>query len=314
MKKMINQVHGEGYLYEHNLEKKTSKKGVDYIGGTISLATDENCTNIVKFEMVYVVPTYAKSGKPNPTYKVLENIINSKDNTIMSGNKDNALKLRIDSSIELNEWYDKNTGELISNMRNSGGFVNTAPSLNTDETKRNTFKTDILITGIFRKEANEETGEPEKATVKGAIFNFTNALLPISFTVYNPNAIDYFEKLEPSASKPIPTTVWGNIVSQEIVKTFETESAFGETLIEERTSSKREYVINGAKSEIFEWDSEDFITATELKECMSAREIHLAEIKKNAEEYAKQQSNPATPSNNNVVSAAKASTNSEFVF
>lgn len=312
-KKMFNEVHGEGYLYEHSLERKKSKKGVDYIGGTVSIATDEECTNIIKFEFPYVVPVYAKSGKPNATHKLFENILNTPSCSVMSGGKEKAIKLRIDSAIDLNEWYDNNEGKLISNMRNSGGFVNNTQKLNDKEDKRNTFKVDILISGLFRKEANEETNEPEKATVKGAIFDFANNLLPISLTVYNPNAISYFESLEPSSSKPVFTTVWGNIVSQEIVRKVETENAFGDTLVEERTSSKREYVITGASSVPYEWDSEDTITANELKEAMSNREIHLAEVKKNAEEYAKQKAN-ATPSVLETAAAPVANNNSEFVF
>ena len=44
MKKMINNVHLEGWLYEHNLELKTSganskNPGTEYITGTVSIAT-----------------------------------------------------------------------------------------------------------------------------------------------------------------------------------------------------------------------------------------------------------------------------------
>lgn len=285
MKKIVNEIHGEGYLYEHTLSKKTSKKGVDYIGGSLSIATDEECTNIIKFEFPYVVPVYAKSGKPNATYKLFENIINNANCSVMAGGKEKAVKLRVDSSVALNEWYD-NEGNLVSNMRNEGGFVNNAQKLNDDVNKRNTFKTDLLITGVFRKDADEENGVPEKAIIKGATFNFAGALLPISYTVYNPSAISYFENLDPSTSKPVFTKVWGNIVSQEIIKKIETENAFGDTLIEDRTSTRREYVITGASSVPYEWDSEDTITANELKEAMSAREIHLAEVKKGQEERA----------------------------
>ena len=303
MKKIVNEIHGEGYLYEHTLSKKTSKKGVDYIGGSLSIATDEECTNIIKFEFPYVVPVYAKSGKPNATYKLFENIINNANCTVMSGGKDSAIKLRVDSSIALNEWYD-NEDKLVSNMRNEGGFVNNAQKLNDDINKRNTFKTDILISGVFRKEADEENGVPEKAVIKGATFNFTGALLPISFTVYNPSAIDYFENLEPSTSKPVFTKVWGNIVSQEIIKKIETENAFGDTLVEDRTSTRREYVITGASSVPYEWDSEDTITASELKEAMAAREVHLAEIKKGQEERAAAKAGDVAPAVNVSASAS----------
>ena len=43
--KMINKIHIEGYLYQHKLEKKVSgpksrNPGVEFITGTIEIATD----------------------------------------------------------------------------------------------------------------------------------------------------------------------------------------------------------------------------------------------------------------------------------
>lgn len=300
----INEVRAEGYLYEHKLEKKVSKANVEYIGGTISLATDEECTNIVMFHFVYVTPTYSKSGATNPNYKILENIIASgTTQTVMGAGKEKALKIRLNSTIGLNEFYDRND-ELVSQMRNDGGFINVISSLNEKEDKRNLFKTDILITNIFRKEANEEKNIEEHAVVKGAIFNsFTKALLPVSFVVYNPEAITYFENLEPSTSKPVFTKVWGNIVSREIISIKETESAFGGKLVEESKSTKKEYMITGAQGDIYDWDSEETLLASELKEFMSARELHLAEIKKKAEEYKNSNNATVAPAAQNTVSS-----------
>ena len=283
-KNLINEIRAEGYLYEHKLEKKVSKAGVGYIGGTISLATDEDCSNIIVFHFTYVTPTYSKSGSANPNYRVLENIINSGDTqTVMGAGKDKALKIRMNSTIGLNEFYDKDDN-LVSQVRNDGGFINTISEFN--ESTKNIFKTDMLITNIFNKEADEEKNIEEHAVVKGAIFNnFTKALLPISFSLYNPNAIQYFTNLEPSSAKPVFTKVWGKIVSKEIVNIQETESAFGEKLVEERRSTRKEYVITGAQGDPYEWDTEETILASELKEAMSQRELHLAETKKRQEEY-----------------------------
>ena len=285
-KNLINEIRAEGYLYEHKLEKKTSKAGVGYIGGTISLATDEDCSNIVVFHFTYVTPTYSKSGSANPNYRILENIINSGNTqTVMGAGKENALKIRMNSTIGLNEYYDKDDN-LVSLVRNDGGFISTITALNEKEDNRNIFKTDMLITSIFDKEADEEKNIEEHAIIKGAIFNnFTKALLPISFSLYNPGAIQYFKNLEPSSAKPVFTKVWGKIVSKEIVSVQETESAFGEKLVEERRSTRKEYMITGAQGEVYEWDSEETILASELKEAMSNRELHLAEIKKRQEEY-----------------------------
>lgn len=302
MKKgLINQVHVEGYLYEHKLERKTSKKtNQSYISGTISVATDEACSNIVEMFFMYVTPVYSKSQKDNPNYKVLDNIINSgTTKTIMGAGKENALKVRVDGSIGLNEFYNKDD-ELVSIVRNEVSFINTTTSLNEDESKRNTFKNDMLITSVIRKEANDERNIPEHVVLKGATINdYNKALLPISFIVYHPGAMDYFEGLEPSTSKPIFTKVAGNIVAQEFVSRVELEGAFGQTLVEEKRSTKKEYVVNWAQNETYEWDSEDGILASELKDMMSQRELHLAEIKKNKEEYQK-----SKESNSNTAPAA----------
>lgn len=297
-KNLINEIYAEGYLYEHKLEKKVSKAGVGYIGGTLSLATDEDCSNIVVFHFTYVTPTYSKSGSSNPNYKILENIINSGDTqTVMGAGKEKALKIRMNSTIGLNEFYDKDDN-LVSQIRNDGGFINTISEFSNN---KNIFKTDILITNVFDKEADEEKNIEEHAVIKGAIFNnYTKALLPISFAVYNPGAINYFKNLEPSSAKPVFTKVWGQIVSKEFVKVQETESAFGEKLVEERRSTRKEYVITGAQGDPYEWDTEETILASELKEAMSQRELHLAETKKRQEEYKNNTANAAAAPAANV--------------
>lgn len=309
MKKIVNEMHGEGYLYEHKLEMKHSEKNnTDFISGKVSLATNEDCTNIVDFHFIYVTPVYSKSGKPNPNYKILENIINSDSSkTIMGGSKETALKLRIDGTIGLNDFYSKNEDKVISVVRNEVSFINSTTALNADENKRNTFKTDILITNTFRKEADEERNIAEHLVISGATFNdFSKALLPVSYVVYKPEAINYFESLDINPQSPVFTKVWGQIASQEFVSKFETKSAFGEDLIEERKTTRKEYVITGAQSDCYDWDTEDSILATEVKKAMGDRELHLAEVKKNYEDYQN--------SKNNTQSTAKVAAPGGFAF
>lgn len=316
MKKMGNEVHVEGYLYEQALEKKVSQKGVEYIKGKISIATDEEMTNIVEVNFTYVTAIFAKSQKPNKTYELLDNIFNSgTTKTYMGGGKDNALKLRVDSSLKLNEWFDKNSGDLISQMRIEGGFVHTAATLNPDEKKRNTFKNDMLISAIFPKDADEEKNIPAHAVLKGVIFDdFTQAILPASFTLYNPMAIEYFSKLEPSSSKPVFTKIWGNITSQESKTLVETESAFGEKLIEEKFNTKKEYVITGALSDTYEWDSPDTILASDVLKAQNDREMYLAEMKKSQEEREKAKAAGSTPNMSAATSASTAAAPGAFKF
>lgn len=304
MKKCINATHIEGVLYEHKLELKESgpnskNPGTKFISGTVDIATDDAGINIVPVHFTYVTEKTSK-GSTNATYTTLMNIIDGKYGTVMANGKENAAKLRIDSALGLNEFYSDRNGkeELVSVKRNEGGFVHVADALAEDENTRNTFTCDMLITNVSIKEADEEKNLPEKAIVKGAIFDFRNSLLPVEFSAINPKAIAYFESLEASNTNPTFTKVWGRQVSETITRTITEESAFGEDSVREVKSSRKDFVITGASKEPYEWDSEDTITANELAEAITARETYLATIKQRQDEYkASQGANVAAPSN-----------------
>ena len=290
-KTMINQTHIEGVLYEHNLEAKvsgdTSKNpGTPFIAGTIGIATDDAMTNVVTVHFTYVTEKFG-SGKPNDTYTTLKNIIDGTFGTYMKDGADKAIKLRVDSAIGLNEFYtDKNgTEELVSAKRNEGGFVHKVDVLDADEKVRNTFKADMIINNVNRIEADEEKKIPEKVIVKGAIFNFRKDLLPVEFSATNPNAMDYFEGLGATQAEPVFTCVWGRQVSETVVRTITTESAFGEDEVREIKNTRKDFVITGASKDPYVWDDESSITVAELNEAIQKREVDLAAMKKRSDEY-----------------------------
>ena len=299
-KTFINNTHIEGVLYEHNLEAKvsgdTSKNpGTPFISGSISIATDDAITNIVPVHFTYVTANFG-SGKPNDTYTTLNNIINGTFGTYMKDGADKAVKLRIDSAFDLNEFYsDKNgTEELVSVKRNEGGFIHLTNELNADVNARNTFDCDMIITGVREVEADEEKNIPEKVVVKGAIFDFRKSLLPIEFSATNPNAMNYFEGLGATQKEPVFTCVWGRQVSEVIVRQIRTESAFGEDEVREVKNTRRDFVITGAAKDPYVWDDESSITAAELNEAIQKREVDLAAMKKRQDEY-KASKNRITP-------------------
>ena len=206
----------------------------------------------------------------------------------MNGGKDNAAKIRIDSAIGLNEFYSDRSGkeELVSAKRNEGGFVHlVTDGLADDLRNRNTFKCDMLITNVRHIEADEERSLPEKAIVKGAIFDFRKSLLPVEFTAVNPGAISYFEGLDASNSNPVFTQIWGRQVSETIVRTITEESAFGEAHVREVRTPHKDWVITGARPEPYVWDDESTLTAAEVNEAGKAREIMLATLKQRQDEY-----------------------------
>lgn len=305
MKKMINTTHVEGLLYEHKLELRESgpnskNPGTKFIRGSIDIATDNACTNIVSVYFTYVIATTSK-GATNATFTTLMNIIDGKYGSIMGNGKENAVKLRIDSALALNEFYSDRNGEeeLVSIKRNEGGFVHVTDSLAEDESIRNTFKCDMLITGVKEVEADEERKLPAKAIIRGAIFDFKNALMPVEFSAVNPNAIKYFVGLEASNANPIFTCIWGRQVSETVVREIRTESAFGEDEVREVKNTRKDFVITGASKEPYLWDDMTTLTANEVAEAITNRETYLATIKQRQDEYKVSKSAaqaPAAPS------------------
>jgi hypothetical protein len=284
-KRFVNATHVEGYVYEHKLESKVSGEnsknpGTEFISGTLSVATDDDLLNFT-----YVTEVTAK-GKPNATYGFLKNIIDGKIGSVMANGKENAGKVRIDSAIGLNEFYSDRNGqtELISVKRNEGGFVHQTQELSPDD-QRSTFDVDMLITGVTRLDADEERELPERMTVKGCVFDFRGSLLPVEFTALNPSAMDYFESLEPTQRNPVFTHIKGNQVSKTVIRKITEESAFGEPSVREVRNSQRDFVINWAQSEPYVWDDESTLTAAELTQKISEREIYLADVKRRQDEY-----------------------------
>lgn len=305
MKKMINRVSLQGYLYQHKLALRTSGEtsktpGTQYINGTIDIATDPSLTNIVTVHYTYVVPVFAKSGKTNRTFGILNDIINGKLKTVMGDGVDQAAKLQIDTAFDLNEFYN-DKDELVSAKRNEGGFVTVLSAFSEDPHRINEFEVDIVLNGTRTIEADPERNLDEKLILKGAIFNFAGALLPVEFSVTNPGAIDYFMSLDPSKDNIVFTRLRGKQISETIVSKIEEENAFGGTYVREVPRSRKDCVINWSQKEPYVWDDESTITIAEMQKAMADREIHKAEIKQRNDEYKASQAGntTTTPVSNN---------------
>ena len=307
MKKTINQTHIEGVLYQHSLSlkvtgKKSKNPGTQFINGNIDIATDDNLTNIVTVHFSYTTPTYTKSGRPNATFTALQNIINGVTCNVMEHGIDRAARVRIDSQVGLNEfWSVRNNpeGEVVSQIRNEGGFLHVVQTIAAAEGLRDTFKTDMIVTSVRRIEADAARGREEKAEVKGYIFDFRNALLPVTYYAYG-GGIEHFENLDASVKQPVFICVNGHQVSKTVTTIQQNEnSGWGETFAQEVSSAQREFVVTGALDP-YEWDDESTITAQEYSAALQNREMTIAEIKTRQEEYeASQAQAQAVPFPNN---------------
>ena len=288
MKKIINSERIEGRVYQHNLEMKTVQNkdsanyGKEFISGTLDVATDEKGLNVLSIHFTYVVEM-TNSGKKNVTFGVLKNIIENGKTWIANG-KDEALKVRVSTALALNDFYTPDD-RLVSAKRSEGGFVNVINELGKED-ERNTFDVDMLITSVTRVEANEENNiEEDYLTLRGAIFNFRNAILPVEFTVRDEEGISYFESLDASAQNPIFTEVRGKIISTTVKREIKEESAFGTASVRTVDRTTREWCVDWARPVEYDFGAEDTLTVEEVKKAMEDREVYLANIKKRRDDY-----------------------------
>lgn len=292
MTKLNNKINVEGYLYEHKLEVKTTGEnsknpGTDYITGTISIATDAGCLNIVPIHYTYVVPFFpAKDGKPpkaNRNHAILTKILNKELKTVVEFGVEEAAILHVDSALDTNEWYNAEKDEFITSNRNEGGFITEKTMISDIDIVRNHFETDVVIGNVSHREADEDKKIEECAVIKAYVFNFRGEALPFTFYAYKPGAIAYFEDLGASSNNPVFTKIWGNVENTTTVVQKITESAFGDPEIREYKNSKREYVVTGAAVEPYIWDSEETMLASAFQQKLSDREVKLATLKSEAQ-------------------------------
>lgn len=288
MKKMINTATIEGRVYKHELAIKTVQKqgenfGKQFITGKVSIATDEEGINIVDVFYRYVSPL-TKAKAENNTYKALEKII--KGPVWITDGKDLATKVKLTPSIALNDFYvtEGDTERLVTVKRFEGGFVNIVDKL-ADVTDRNNFWVDMFITATTRVEANEERKTPEYVSVRGAIFNYKNDIMPVDFVVTNPAGMIYFENLDASPAEPVFTKVWGKMISEVRVEEIAEESAFGEPTVRTVERTDKKWALTGTATTPYDFGDEKVLTAADIQKASQDRQTYLAEVKRQNDEY-----------------------------
>lgn len=293
--KLINKAHVEGRVY--STEDLKLKRGTDknkttyeqnYFTGSLDVAIDDACMNVVTIYFS-CVKEFKKDGGPNKTFGALK-AIKEGNKTVLDVGADAAVLVSIDTSIGVNDFYSENQQtkelELVSVMRLEGGFASVVTKLK-PESERNNFEVDVLLNGTKTIEKNEERGiNDDYLMLKGGVFNFRNQLFPVSFAMKKPAGIAYFEKLAPSQSNPVFTKLWGTINHFTTIKTREEETAFGDSVVKEYKNTVREWVIENAAKEPYEFgNAETGITTEDIQKLVADREVYLAEVKKSSEEY-----------------------------
>lgn len=275
-KKFVNNVNVAGYVFSHTLQERVSRKGVPFISGEVRVATDEDAMNVVPVNFRYVAEFWDAAGtKPNQNYSILQNLIANVKTFEEVGSA--ATKIRIGGSAGVNDFVTRD-GEMASPKRVEGSFVH----VNDVREFGATFNIDTLITKCIEQEYEDQDSVVH---LSGYMWDFRKAIMPIDFTVRVPGGKDYFLGYDISTKNPLLTNVQGDIVSTVIENVTYTEGAFGDPVAHTTTRTIRGWDVNFASKEPMEFDDESTLTKKELKQMLDEREEHLAEVKKNHDEY-----------------------------
>lgn len=316
MRKNKNNVRVCGYLYSFcantrdELKVITTKAGKEMIVGTMEIATDRDCTNIVPVRFM-MSPTYgnADDAKANRNYPILKRMLELVPYpTVMDAGIEHAQCIRVDGQMELNDWID-DENQRQSARRIGGSFVtllnneSELPALN----QRATFELDVLLTKATRHESDpEKASDYDRVEVRGGAFNYRNEILPTTFTTTDPEFMDGFESLE----YPYYTKIAGEIHNTTIMVNKTEESLFGSPRVTTVPSRDRRWEINHINPIPYEiTDGEpdsSTITITEIQTLNQNRETHWATVKADREAYLANRNKPAPAAGSFAATAAKA--------
>lgn len=316
MKKTMNNVHLEGYVYDIDMKEAVTGErskfpGTKYLRGTIQICTDEVGANVCPVYIPYATPV-TPAGRANETYNILSKLMSGEYSTWMNGGKDNACRVRIDTSIGVNDFYATD-GTLVSQVRNEGGFLHImTEDFNDDTNQRASFQVDTVITNVIEKEADPEREMPAHALIKGYTFNYNaSKIMPVDFMITKPDGIRFFLSIGASNAKPYFTKLSGHQTSRTAQIKVEEESAFGDPIVRFRSVSRKAYVVDSCLKQPYLWDDAETITAAEFKSKLADRDVELAALKQSSDEYRK---NRAAGGTATATTAAAASTNALYDF
>lgn len=289
--KFLNKTTVSGYIFnlegstdwdklQHRVTGENSKNpGQDYISGVISIATDDEALNVVQVHFSFVTPEWGKTGKKNPNYDFLLDLIERQENGTLKTfekYKTDAEKITVTGDLSLNEFVDKEDN-FVSVKQLRGTFIG---NMSARDTMGAFFDLEALVSNVALREV--EDGD-DYMNISGYAFNFRNELLPIQLTVRVPGGIQFFENADISNKNPFLGKLSGQVVSN-IITVAKDESdldGFGEA--KPTTRSIRAWDVVSARKTM-EFGEEDDLTLEEMKKLVADRAEHEAEVRKQIEE------------------------------
>ena len=240
-----NKVRIEGILSEINLKygSYVNKNGasVDNIGGHIKVlvhqvVNGEDCTLDIPVYMF--ASKFTNTGKLNPAYENIEQVMNSYVSIPAAGGEAGADKIRItNGNIRMNEYYNAQ-GQFVSFPRINASFVSKATG---DFRPEASFDLEFAISSMdFVTDNDGVEVEPKKLRIKAIVPQYGGKVDTIEMFATNPRVIDaittYWENQKTYTAKGrlnfSTTTV-------EVVQDYD----FGESDVSVRTQTLSELII-----------------------------------------------------------------------
>ena len=106
--------------------------------------------------------------------------------------------------------------------------------------------------------------------------------------------------MEISDKNPYCSEIRGEQISTTVIRKVTEENAWGEDIVKEYPTTRKEYVITSGSKVPYEWDTEEFITGEKLNELVARRETMLAGVKQRAIEWKEQKAQNAAVQNNST--------------
>lgn len=279
-----NKVNLRGWVFDYKLDARTTSTdantpNMEFISGWMDVATDEDGLNIVRVQWGFLGTrrTY-KNGKDNDTYTTVKEIASAGKSWKNDG-KDAAPRVRIDGSIETNDWVNNN-GELVSPKQVTGQFCHTLTATE-QTTPCAKFSADMLAQSAAMRESM--TGE-EYMELKGFVFGWGDNIYPVTFSVPGEQGQKFFEDCDITPSDPYFGKVWGDICStvQHIEREVDdSQVGFGQVAAVDQTRTLRTWNVEGANISL--GLSEETVEQSDLERMMKRREERLADVKARSE-------------------------------
>lgn len=278
IREAVNNVVIEGTVAEVRIETKKSNDK-EFILGEVDIQTDENSTHTVKV----FANKLNKEGKESSLYKGIETIMNEYK-SIASHGKDGADRVRImQGKIGLNEYVGQDD-TIKSYPQLSANFINRLTATEEFEPKAE-FEAEMYVHSVSEEVKNDE--ETGRAILKGFIPVYGGKVIPFSFIVADPAAVEYVSNNYESGST---VTVYGDIINRVNVVRQEVEVGFGKPQEKISRTTVREFVVTGGTPPMDSEDAKAYSTEV-IKKALVEREAYHEEMKSKKKEASNKPTN-----------------------